>query len=408
MLTNTTEQEQVSVKTNLSIIPKVFAHHPFLAARTTAAFLVQEKANRFDYRFLNGHTRSLSLIYMRLTPLCNLRCVMCGQRGEKGVLKGKFAIEEAKKVVPLERYLRFVDEVARKYLIFYMWGGEPFLYPGFMDLASYVVKKGCVLSVNTNGTFLEREAERIVRDGWHALFVSLDGFEETNDAIRGKGSYERVIKGFEALNQAKRRNNTDLPYLGIVSTMSNLNYRDLDKLAEAAQDFNLSWHIINLGTYTNDAVVARQRKVMQELFDTDIWCLDGFNTNYNSGIDGEEFAAILRKVHSLQPGYPIITVPAIPPEAIGTYYSDPEKPIRQRCRIPWSQTNIDYNGDVHFCADYPDYVLGNLMEADFRDIFNNERAVKFRRELKASPGGIFPGCLRCYQNMLFGSKIRGY
>ena len=35
---------------------------------------------------------------------------------------------------------------------------------------------------------LEKYAEEIVRNKWHALFVSLDAFEDVNDSIRGKGS----------------------------------------------------------------------------------------------------------------------------------------------------------------------------------------------------------------------------
>ena len=106
--------------------------------------------------------------------------------------------------------------------------------------------------------------------------------------------------------------------------------------------------------------------------------------------------------------YPVITVPVIDPARIGEYYSNPEIPVRSRCPIPWSQININYNGDVHFCADYPDYVLGNITEDRLFRIYNNPKAVKFRKELKKSENGIFPGCLRCYQNMLFGKRMKGF
>jgi len=82
--------------------------------------------------------------------------------------------------------------------------------------------------------------------------------------------------------------------------------------------------------------------------------------------------------------------------------------VRNRCIVPWCQVNVNYNGDVHFCADYPDYILGNVTEQSFADIFNGDRANKFRKEINACEGGMFPGCLRCYQNMLFGKKIKGF
>ncbi len=396
------------MKTNFSVVPRVISQNPGMALNLVQSFLLKDKAALIDRTFHPATTKELSLIYFRITPLCNLHCVMCGQRGDKGVLTGEYALAESKKIVSLERYKNLVDELAPKRPIFYMWGGEPFMYPDFMDLAEYITAKKLFLSVNTNGTYLEKNADRIVKNKWHAIFVSLDGFEEVNDNIRGKGSYKRVIAGFKAINEAKKKYNTHFPYMGVVSTINNLNYEYLDLLAEAAKDFGLSWHIINLGIYSNDAIVAKQTKFMKEHLDTDIACLEAYNTGYNENIDGEKFKEILKRVHSFDNGYPIITVPTINPDKIGSYYGNLEEVVRTDCPVPWCQANIDYNGDVHFCADYPDYVLGNIKDDSFFSIYNNERAQKFRLELKACENGLFPGCVRCYQNMLFGKKRKGY
>jgi radical SAM protein with 4Fe4S-binding SPASM domain len=396
------------VKTNFSLVPKIVKQNPGMAANMALSFLTMKKANVIDRRYRKTTSKELALIYFRITPLCNLKCVMCGQRGVKGVLKGKHAFDESKKIVPIERYYKLVDEVAPKKPVFYMWGGEPFMYPGFMDLAEYISKSGCLLSVNTNGTFLAENAERIVQNKWHGIFVSLDGFEEVNDSIRGKGSYRRVIDGFKAINEAKKKHNTNLPYMGVVTTVSKFNYLYLHDLAIAAADFGLSWHIINLGTYTNDEVVERHREFMRKELDTEITCLPAYNTGFNEDIDGEKFKEILKKVHATDNGYPIITVPVIDPDKIGEYYSDLDAIVRDNCVVPWSQANIDYNGDVHFCADYPDYTLGNIMDDSFFNIYNNERSQRFRSVLKNSPNGLFPGCVRCYQNMLCGRRCPGY
>ncbi len=396
------------MKTNFALVPRLLRADPRLAAKLALSFAAQKKSMQVDHRFYNGKTHELSLLYFRLTPLCNLRCVMCGQRGEKGVLKGNFAAEESKKIVPLETYKRLVDEIKHKRPTIYLWGGEPFLYPDLFPLVDYMKDAGLAVSVNTNGTHMAKNAEEIVRKKWHALFVSLDGFEETNDRIRGAGSYRRVVEGFEAINREKKRQGSHLPHMGIVSTVNNLNYKDLYRLAEASQNFGLSWHIFNLGTYTNQAIVEKQRAFMREKLDTEIGNLQAYDTGYNDGIDGQELYDILTKVHSMPTDHPIITVPALNPEKINTYYSDLEIPVRSQCAVPWSQANIDYDGGVHFCADYPDYKLGNIKDEPFFDIYNGERAVRFRNTLKNSPDGVFPGCVRCYQNMLCGKKIKGF
>ena len=142
--------------------------------------------------------------------------------------------------------------------------------------------------------------------------------------------------------------------------------------------------------------------------DTDIACLPGYATGYNEDIDGQELYDILSRIHAMDIDHPIITVPALEPDKIDIYYSKLEEPVRTHCSVPWSQCNIDYNGDVCFCADYNDYPLGNIRETPFFEIFNGERARKFRLALKNSKDGIFPGCIRCYQNMLCGRRVKGF
>ena len=357
--------------------------------------------------FGHNHFRKLALAYCKLTPACNLRCVMCGQYGDKGRMKD-CAADETKKILPLETWKGFIDEIAPRRPVIYLWGGEPFLYPDLIPLARYIMQKGLAMAVNTNGTMMEQYAEDIVRDKWSGLLVSLDAFRDVNDAQRGKGAYDRVISGLRAINRERKKQKSRFPFLSIITVVTNKNYMDLDELSEASREFDIDLHVFNLGTYTNDNIVAAQRRFMREKLDTDIDCLDGYNTGYNLGIDGQKLHDILQNIHRKNYGHPTLTVPTLNPEKTHTYYSDLETPIRNHCVVPWCQANVDYNGDVHFCADYPDYILGNITRQSFREIFNGERANHFRKILHSCEGGLFPGCIRCYQNMLFGKKIKGY
>ncbi|MGP1587592.1 MAG: radical SAM protein [Treponemataceae bacterium] len=397
------------MKRNFSVVPKLFMTSPKMALRLAHGFKNLFKA-RLKKRHFEGydHLKNFSLIYLKLTPLCNLRCVMCGQRGVKGVLKGKYAADESKCVLPLETYKKMVDELKFKRPVYYLWGGEPFLYPHLCDLVDYIQKSGSFCSVNTNGTLLEKYAERIVKDQWNVIFVSLDAFKDVNDEIRGAGSYDKVVRGFEAINREKKKQNSKFPTMGIVTTVTNLNYKYLKDLAVACKDFKIDWHIYNLGTYTNDEILARQTEFFKEKLDTDVYCLGGYNTGYNKGIDAKELCETLHTIHNTDYGYLSITVPALNPEKTQVYYEKLEVPVRNRCIVPWTQANVNYNGDVLFCADYTEYPLGNIKEQSFREIYNGERANKFRHAIHECPGSIFPGCLRCYQNMLFGSKIKGF
>ncbi|MBQ1662611.1 MAG: radical SAM protein [Treponema sp.] len=398
------------MKHNTSIVPKLLFSHPRLAFGLARAFSKMEIARRFKKRHTYGynHMKNFALIYLKLTPVCNLHCVMCGQRGDRGVLRGKAGQDAAKTIVPLEGYKKLIDELKSVKPIYYVWGGEPFLYPQLCELVKYIQDSGSLCAINTNGTLLEKYAERIVADGWHNIFVSLDAFRDVNDAMRGKGSYDNVVKGFEAINREKKKQGKSLPIMGVVTTVTSMNYEVLPDLAEACKEFDLTWHIYNLGTYTNDEILETHKKYMKEHLDTDIYMLDGYNTGYNKGIDGAKAHAILNKIHHTDYGYLSITVPALNPEKTHEYYAELDTHVRDSCIVPWCQANVCYNGDVTFCADYNEYVLGNIQEQSFKEIYNGDRANKFREEILKCEGRIFPGCVRCYQNMLFGAKIKGY
>ncbi len=394
------------MKKNNAVIRKALRHSPISAYHLANGFLGMQKARHLDYRLKRTKGRQLKLVTFKITPLCNLRCVMCGQRGEKGILKDDLALEENKKIIDIDTYKKLIDDIAPKKPIVYIWGGEPMLYPNFMDLAAYFKKKLPFFSVNTNGTLLKKHAERIVADKWTSLFISLDSFEDVNDQIRGKGSFAKVMEGIEAINREKARQKSTFPLIGIVTTITNLNYMYLDKMTESVSKMGLAWHIINLGTYVNEEIGQRHTAYMKEKLDIDAVSWKGFTSGYNEGIDGEAFSHILNKVQRMDPGYPIITVPVIDHRVIGKYYSDLDMIVRNKCYYPWFGCDINYNGDVHFCADYPEYVIGNIKDNRLIDIYNGEKAERFRRELIDSPEGLFPACKRCYQNMLAGNRVK--
>ena len=79
-------------------------------------------------------------------------------------------------------------------------GGEPFLRDDFLDLLAYAQRAGITTCVSTNGTLLDDDlVERLAAMDGLYLQVSLDGATpETNDAIRGAGTFARILDGVDA------------------------------------------------------------------------------------------------------------------------------------------------------------------------------------------------------------------
>ena len=109
----------------------------------------------------------------RITDLCNLRCHTCGQWGDQGFLHGKNLRELKQNEVSPERYREVLDDlVAHGHRPFvYLWGGEPMLYEGSVDLIEHATGLGLPCSVATNGTKIAAVAERLVKA---PMFLSAD------------------------------------------------------------------------------------------------------------------------------------------------------------------------------------------------------------------------------------------
>ncbi|HPY53763.1 MAG TPA: hypothetical protein PK505_07190, partial [Treponemataceae bacterium] len=100
------------MKSNIAVLPKLFAKSPRLAFKMFRAFFRLELAKRSKKQSYGyDHMKNFCLIYMKLTPLCNLHCVMCGQRGDKGVLKGSVGAAEAKKYSALNNIKKWLTSL---------------------------------------------------------------------------------------------------------------------------------------------------------------------------------------------------------------------------------------------------------------------------------------------------------
>jgi molybdenum cofactor biosynthesis enzyme MoaA len=88
---------------------------------------------------------------------------------------------------------------------YYFTGGEPFLNPDMSDILIETLRYGPA-TVLTNGTVLKDEWLARLRAAEDAslysleIRVSIDGFSpETNDPIRGEGTFARALKGIQKL-----------------------------------------------------------------------------------------------------------------------------------------------------------------------------------------------------------------
>lgn len=159
-----------------------------------------------------------------ITLKCNLRCVHClSNSGEDS--KDELNLDECKKLI---------DELsALKVFQVNIGGGEPFIRGDFMDILDYFHAKGMVTCVSTNGLVIDKAvSKRLSQMEMLYLQVSLDGAdEETNDPIRGKGSYKKILSALDALAASRVS-------FSINTVLTRTNFVQLETLREMAKEYN--------------------------------------------------------------------------------------------------------------------------------------------------------------------------
>ena len=154
-----------------------------------------------------------------VTYACNLRCIHClSSSGSK--VNGELTTEECRQVID--------SLAAMKAFQLNIGGGEPFMRPDFLELMDYAHQKGMVTCISTNGTLIDKTIAHRLDNKLVYVQVSLDGATAaSNDAIRGRGSFEKALQALQCLVQRGIE-------VSINTVLTRRSFPELDRLVELA------------------------------------------------------------------------------------------------------------------------------------------------------------------------------
>jgi len=168
-----------------------------------------------------------------LTYACNLDCVHClsssGRRDPR-----ELSTDEA---------LRVIDEL-RAMQVFYVniGGGEPMLRRDFFTIIDYATTSGVGVKFSTNGTYIDdAAARRLAAMDYLDVQISIDGADaDTNDLVRGRGSWATARRAMDALAAA------DFGEFKISVVVTRENVTQLDDLLAIADAYGAQLRITRL------------------------------------------------------------------------------------------------------------------------------------------------------------------
>ena len=171
-----------------------------------------------------------------VTDNCNLRCKHCYHFHGKA----DFKTQELSIHVWEKRFNELYKSGIRNILLV---GGEPALRIDVLMLADKVFP---FVHVITNGTI------KIPEEFNHRLFVSIDGSRKTNDSIRGKGVFSKVMKNYSGDKRVV-----------INMTITRDNYKELEAVVKIAKENGFNGVVCNIcagGTKVSVPMVVRRKE----------------------------------------------------------------------------------------------------------------------------------------------------
>ncbi|OGS19542.1 MAG: hypothetical protein A2219_02340 [Elusimicrobia bacterium RIFOXYA2_FULL_50_26] len=347
-----------------------------------------------SYHAGRGNAPLPEAITIFMTHRCNLRCKMCGQWGDHGVSRTG-AKEELLKELSTEQLTAFIEDTASFMPNITLFGGEPLLHRGALDLIRTIKSKGMHCLVITNGSLIGRFAPELVEAGLDELNISLDGNEETHDAIRGmKGLFSTISGGISGINALKLERGIRKPLINLQCTINKDNYGNLEEMLNVAETCHANsitfHHLIFLAGETFETHKEYFNKHFPGTSSED-WKGFVFDHGLDIGLLRKKIAFIKSNAKNVFVNF----YPNFTDTELNDYYGNPRyipSGYAPRCQSPWIACYLFPDGEVRPCLNIA-YSFGNVQKEPFKNIWNGPAATAYRRRLKKE--GLFPACIRC-------------
>lgn len=270
------------------------------------------------------------------TTSCNLRCPECPS--------GLRSFTRPTGMLKQDLFERVIDELAPTltYLIFY-FQGEPYLHPQLLEMIKYASQKKIYTATSTNAHYLNDEtARKTVESGLDRMIISIDGVDqETYSSYRVGGKFSKVIEGTKNIIKWKRELNSKTPHVIFQFLVVRPNESQIDDVYKLADELGV------------DEVALKTAQIY----------------DYKNG---SNLIPINEKYSRYKK------------EKNGSYSI--KNSLLNHCWKMWHSCVITWDGKVVPCCFDKDahFVLGDLKEKSFKEIWSQKKYQNFRQSLLRS------------------------
>lgn len=313
-----------------------------LSIRKRIALNISAKENKILYK-----EHVLRTLFWECTLRCNARCLHCGSDCK---------ISAVNEDMPADDFLKVIDSLrphVDQHKVFIIFtGGEALMRKDLEYVGLQLYKREFPWGMVTNGIALTNSRlQSLLQSGMHSVSVSLDGFEDAHDWLRGvSGCFKKALNAIQLLV-----NENDLIW-DVVTCVNQKNFSRLEEF----KNFLVATGVKRWRLFTIFPVGRAAR-------------------NPDLQIDNEQFTFLLdfikscRKEGKLRVNF-----------ACEGFLGEYETLVRDnfyRCNAGLSVASILSDGSISSCPSIRShYYQGNIYQDDFWDVWQNRFQVFRNRD----------------------------
>ncbi|MCR8845589.1 radical SAM protein [Paenibacillus sp. SC116] len=364
--------------------------------RTIRNMSVSRRAQRHDPTFALDVPDDIGI---KLNNGCNLRCKHCFEWNSDGY-HNDMSKEVKNAEIDFDLLRQLLMDTQHRSSRLFLWGGEPLYYTKFEALADYLAEDPRTTTICTNGLLIKDKLDSILKisEGL-TLLISLEGFEAENDAIRGRGTFKKVVEQMNMLFEMQKAGT----YKGRISISLTINDAMIGKLYDFMEYFEslgidtvyfvFPWYIPEdvankMDDYYRERFNWLEAAKMQQRYS---WHSFTFRVSEENI---EPLQDEMKRINSRVWDSRIRFQPALEPGEVRDFVLGSEKPAMKRTQCLSISNRIDImpDGKVNPCKFFPEFTLGDLSKDDLQEVFHSD---SFRRHREVLGEGLTPVCSRC-------------
>lgn len=266
-------------------------------------------------------------LFLEPSSYCNLRCPMCLKLQKNSPFDNRN--------MSIEEYNKIMQEVGPTALTIRFWNyGESLINKDIFKMIKIAKEYKIFTVLSTNGILMDKYASKnLLESGLDFLIISFDGAsKKTYEKNRKNGSFEKILKNIKDFMEIKKNMNKKDILVSIQFIIMNNNEKEVEKIKKIAKNFNadkLMLRVLNVVSEEGKKLLPNKK----EYKETDVKKQSKQNINFCSNV--------------------------------------------------WEETVINSTGSITpCCMDAAiEYEFGNIFKEDFKDIWNGERYVEFRKNI---------------------------